>query len=302
MRTSSPGPAGLLVLLLAASPLDAQIRGSERALVTQTVDGTTISVDYGRPHIRGREPVFGGLVDWNHIWTPGANWATILDVDKDVHINGTPVPEGRYSLWMVANPDEFEIVLDPADSLFHTMRPPAKDEQIRFMAAAVEGPPVEALTFSFPLVRSDGTELLFQWGKMNVSMDITVPPTRDITMAPEDATPFSGTYAVTWHGPPPETAPPAERPASESTMELRFRDDQMLVGSWDIIDDREAWEIMMAPAATNVFNPGWMRDGKVFEIELDLWVEFVVEDGKASGFEIRDGMSDMLLWSGDRLQ
>ncbi len=112
-------------------PLHAQVRGSERSLVTQTVDGTTISVDYGRPHARGRLPVFGTIVDWGHLWTPGANWATTFDFSRDVEINGVAVPEGKYSVWMIADPEEWRIFLDPTDSLFHTIRPEISEEQIR---------------------------------------------------------------------------------------------------------------------------------------------------------------------------
>ena len=69
----SPAAVATLAGILAL-PLEAQIRGSERAVVTQTVDGTTISVDYARPRVRGRDPVFGaagGIVDWDTYGPPG---------------------------------------------------------------------------------------------------------------------------------------------------------------------------------------------------------------------------------------
>ncbi|MEQ8330345.1 MAG: DUF2911 domain-containing protein [Longimicrobiales bacterium] len=79
---------GLTAALAAWTPLEAQIRGSERAMIRQQADGTTLTIDYGRPHIRGREPVFGGLIEWGHVWTPGANWATSLAVDNDTSGSG----------------------------------------------------------------------------------------------------------------------------------------------------------------------------------------------------------------------
>ncbi len=68
----------------APAPVDAQPRGSERGVMTQRVNGTTLTVDYSRPVARGRENLFGGVVHWGEVWTPGANWATTLEVDRPV--------------------------------------------------------------------------------------------------------------------------------------------------------------------------------------------------------------------------
>ncbi len=55
------------------APAAAQIRGSEAGVTAQTVDGTTLTIDYSRPSARGRA-LFGELVPWDVVWTPGANW------------------------------------------------------------------------------------------------------------------------------------------------------------------------------------------------------------------------------------
>jgi hypothetical protein len=92
---------GLVALALAApAPAVAQPRGSERATVTQMVNGTTISIDFGRPVARGRENLFGGVIHWDEVWTPGANWATTLEVDRPVTLNGHRVRPGRDSVWL----------------------------------------------------------------------------------------------------------------------------------------------------------------------------------------------------------
>ena len=54
--------------------------------MSQTIDGTTITVEYSRPTARGPRPLrrpraVGHRVD------PGANWATTLETDKDIQIN-----------------------------------------------------------------------------------------------------------------------------------------------------------------------------------------------------------------------
>jgi len=61
--------AALAALLLFASGALAQPRGSERGTMTQIVNGTTITLDFGRPVARGRENLFGGVVHWGETWT-----------------------------------------------------------------------------------------------------------------------------------------------------------------------------------------------------------------------------------------
>ena len=87
-----------------AQPLEAgaQIRASELQTISQTVDGTTVTITYSRPRMRGRWPIFGTrAVQWGEVWTPGANYATILEVNKDITMAGAKVPappggENRY--------------------------------------------------------------------------------------------------------------------------------------------------------------------------------------------------------------
>lgn len=299
-----PVTAALLAGILSL-PLEAQVRGSEQARVTQTVDGTTISVDYARPRARGRAPIFGGaVVDWGHLWTPGANWATTFEFSKDVELNGHAVPQGKYSVWVIPNPDEWEIILDPNHHLFHLERPTLTDQQLRISATPVEGAYTEVLTFSFPAVRSDGTDLVFQWGTTYVPMHVAVESTQKFTVEPEEAAPYPGVYEVVWVGPPLEDIPEAERPRAKSRMELTYSD-RRLTARWDLggnqADENGVVGVLMVPVSNQVFHPGWMQDGELYETETDLWVEFVVEEGVATGFQLRDGIFDIVISEGTRV-
>src|SRR5258705_10053514 len=82
----------------------AQIRASERGSLSQTVDGTIITVNYGRAQARGRDSLFGKVVTRDEIWTPGANASTTFDVSRDVTVGGKPLPAGEYSMWMSSDP------------------------------------------------------------------------------------------------------------------------------------------------------------------------------------------------------
>jgi hypothetical protein len=62
--------ACLTLLLLVPAGLSAQMRASERGAVSQTIDGTVITIDYSRPQVRGRDSLFGGVEKWGAVWTP----------------------------------------------------------------------------------------------------------------------------------------------------------------------------------------------------------------------------------------
>ena len=120
LRVFSAFPV-LTVLTVPTDPTQQRGRLSEEASVSQTVDGTRISVEYFRPRARGRDPLFGKVVHWNETWTPGANWATTLEVNKDIKLDGHALAKGRYSVWMVPRQaGNWTLVLDPQHRRWHT--------------------------------------------------------------------------------------------------------------------------------------------------------------------------------------
>ena len=177
--TSMSGWSGLALVLattLAARPGAAQVLLSEHATVAQTVAGTTITVEYNRPQARGRDSLFGKVVKWGSYWTPGANWATTIAVNHDVKLNGAALPKGKYSVWaMVQAPDHWTLELRRNWHQFHVPPPTdPKDVQLRLEVHPTTGPPVEVLTFDFPVVRPTGTSLRLSWGTMVLPLEIDV--------------------------------------------------------------------------------------------------------------------------------
>ena len=176
-RSSAARAAFLVLSVVVAEPAAAQVRASERGRISQTVDGTTITIDYARPRMRGRSPIFGGLVRWGEVWTPGANMATTLEADRDIAIDGHEVPKGRYSVWLVVERDgPWTLVLDPDADRFHTSRPGERPGQIRFPVETQAAPETEVLTWSFPEISATGTAAVMQWADRVVRLPITVTP------------------------------------------------------------------------------------------------------------------------------
>lgn len=162
------------VLLVLPQTLAAQVKPSEKASVMQVVNGVTITVEYARPVARGREALFGSVVHWGETWTPGANWATTLEANKDIRLNGYPVPKGKYTVWMITNKDgEWTFFLNKKPQIWHTQRPKDTDDDVvRFKIMPHEAPEMEVLTWYFPQIQRDSAILRMQWGTTAVDLRI----------------------------------------------------------------------------------------------------------------------------------
>lgn len=166
----------LALTLLAAAPLSAQgYPPSQRGSVSQRVAFTDISIVYGRPTARGRA-LFGALVPWDSIWHPGADEATQITISRDITLDGSPVPKGRYTAWLIpraAGPWTF--ILNRKTGIQHTPYPGAEFDALRVDVVPDQATPVETLTFQFPMVLRDEATLRFQWGSTGIAMRLKAP-------------------------------------------------------------------------------------------------------------------------------
>jgi hypothetical protein len=131
---------------------------------------TSVSVRYSRPSARGRE-LFGVLVPWGRVWTPGADTATSVTVSDSIRINGQPLAAGTYSLWTIPGDTVWTIIFNREHPVWHTRYPEGSDV-LRTDVPPREGPHVEMLTFAFPEVDGLRGELVLQWGTTIVPIKV----------------------------------------------------------------------------------------------------------------------------------
>jgi hypothetical protein len=295
--------------ILWSSGAESQLLASEPASLTQTVDGTKIAVVYHRPIARGRTGLFGKQVHWGEVWTPGANVATTLAVSKDVMIDGTPVPKGKYSVWITVGRDDWEMLLDGDTTRFHTQRPGKRPGQIRFRVTREKRPFMETLTWWVPEVRGTSLTLAMQWDTVFVPLHIKVPPSFSTAVASDEARRVVGTYQL--HFQPMPTPPGGEDSTSKSEREAPPTDVTLTIrhegGELRAVMDPPMWKSepgykdwIFLPRKGGLYAMGRFDGGELIEVMDYFSVQFVPEGTRAEAFEIRLP-NDILIGKGKRV-
>ena len=259
--------------LVLASPAHAQIRASERASVSQTVDGSVVTVEYSRPQVRKREGLFGKVVHADETWTPGANAATTLELSRDARVNGREVPAGKYSLWLTTAPGAWVLHLNRNATLFHTQHPKVADMFLSIPVETTQGEPVEVLSFDFPRVAPDSTTLRFRWGTMAFGVEVVVQPSRPTSRLTEaQAAPFVGRYGLVFIG--------DKGPSPEMKMEIMNTQGVLRA----VVDGPNPFVMDLLPTAEpHRFMPAFLERGRIFDVEATP-VIFEMTDGRVTGF------------------
>lgn len=82
------------------------------SIVTTIANGTTITMTYGSPAIKGRTIGNGLEPREDSIWRAGANEATTFEVNKDVTIEGKKLPAGKYALFTKKHGNEWTFIFN----------------------------------------------------------------------------------------------------------------------------------------------------------------------------------------------
>jgi hypothetical protein len=287
---------GVRVLVVAACLASAAVRPcaaqgmlSEHAVVAQTIAGTTITVEYYRPLARGRDSLLGKVVTWGEHWTPGANWATTIDVDHDVRFDGALLPKGKYAVWTVVQPDRWTVELHRQWHKYHVPPPSdSSDIQLRLVARPEAGPAMDVLTFDFPVVRPASTMLRFRWGTVVVSLEVSaIAPKLALLRSTDAGAPYLGRYDV-------------QVLTEDSTLgRRRLQVDILTAGDtlrWHDADGPEGQrrDFVLSPAGKDEFTPARRASDGQYWPDSGSVVTFTMERGRAASFEVRrrDGGTD----------
>jgi len=146
---------------------------SSRDTLTARVAAATITVDYGRPAVRGRD-VFAHGVLGDTLWRTGANAATQFTTSHPLVFGGTVLPAGSYSLFTRVSPTATELIVSGRTGIWGTQYR-AADDVLRVPMEVVSGAFTERFTISVEATDTGGL-LRLRWERREFRVPFTLAP------------------------------------------------------------------------------------------------------------------------------
>ena len=147
--------------------------GSPHVRSEWTVDGAKISIEYGRPYLKGRPE--SQVMPPGKPWRTGADEATILTTDKQLKFGTLTLSPGSYTLNMQPGEKEWQLIVGkvgkpgqwgiPYNASLEIGRAP--------MTVGKMPSPVEQVTISIDDTPAGGT-LRIEWGNTRATIPFTV--------------------------------------------------------------------------------------------------------------------------------
>ena len=147
---------------------------SPRQVITQQFSVSQITVDYGRPSVRGRK-IFGELVPYGKIWRLGANQATSITFYQPVKFGGLPVKKGDYAIFVTPEAHQWTVVLNYDSNAWGAYSYDPNENAIEFTVPVTQTKELqESLEFSFEAISNDKVNFVIRWEYLKVEIPIEV--------------------------------------------------------------------------------------------------------------------------------
>lgn len=147
--------------------------GSPHVRTEWTIDGASVSIEYGRPFLKGRtigknvEPMDG------EEWRIGADEATTLRTNRPLRFGSLAVPPGTHTLYAIPVKGQWQLIVSKQTGQWGIPYPRGADLGRVPMTMIKVGKPVEQLTISIDDTPAGGT-LRIEWGTTGASLAFTV--------------------------------------------------------------------------------------------------------------------------------
>jgi len=176
--------AFVLALAVPGTAQEAKVRASLKAGVMQTL-GTdaVIKIEYGRPGVKGRK-IWGELVPYGlapgnkysenkpYPWRAGANENTTIELNKDVLIEGKPLPAGKYSIHMIPGEKEWIVIFNKSNAVWGSYTYKQEEDALRVTVTPVKAPFKEWMEFGFDDLAGTSATAYLHWVELKVPFKI----------------------------------------------------------------------------------------------------------------------------------
>ncbi len=200
----------VLLVLLSAGFISAQVRTprpSPKAIVSETIGVTDVTITYSRPGVKGRtiwgdplpeqatakgeatlddqnvRPKGAPIVPWGHAWRTGANEATQFVISDDVFINGQKLAAGSYSLHTIPTKDEFTIIFNSVANQWGSFNYDASKDTLRIKVKPEWSEhSKEWLEYWIDPINDTSAQVNIRWEKVRVPFTVEVKDVQTLTV------------------------------------------------------------------------------------------------------------------------
>jgi hypothetical protein len=165
----------LLALVAGVAPAlakrgDDTKRRSKNGKTEGSIDGVSITLEYGRPNVKART-IWGGLVPYDKVWRTGADEATTISFGQDVQVEGQALAAGTYGLFTIPGKTEWVVIFNRVAEQWGAFNYDASKDALRVKAAPKAADHVESMEFLL-----EGDSVVLRWEKLAVPFRVAAAP------------------------------------------------------------------------------------------------------------------------------
>lgn len=162
--------------------------GNIKAMITEEIGITSITIKYSRPGVKGREgKIWGGLVPNgfgsfnfaasknNSPWRAGANEATVISFEHDVKVEGRDIKAGDYALYMAMGTDSVLLIFSKQAGAWGSFYYKEEDDVLRVkVKPSALDKSVERLKYEFIEHHDKSCVIALQWERLSIPFKVEV--------------------------------------------------------------------------------------------------------------------------------
>jgi hypothetical protein len=138
------------------------------------VGGKAVTINYGRPSVRGRR-IFGGVVHYGALWMTGANVPTTLKTEAPLRLMDTSIQPGTYRVVTIPNKDKWTVIINRVREVSCSCEYDETQDVFKMDLPVIAlDEPVEQFTISFQASQPDRGILQFEWEKVRIRIPYAV--------------------------------------------------------------------------------------------------------------------------------
>ena len=160
---------------------------TKKAIISEQVGLTQVTITYHRPAVNGREgKIWGQVVPKGFIdqgfgngklapWRAGANETTVIEFDKDVKVEGQLLPKGKYGLFIAYDPLESTVIFSKNADAWGSFFYDEKEDELRVKVKPQSTEKsVELLKYEFTGQTLNAAVIALCWEKLSIPFKVEV--------------------------------------------------------------------------------------------------------------------------------